>query len=217
MKYILLGLLTSIISLLPLNYIEHFHLLNNTFNTDIFANPIIYLTPLFLLPLLIPKRITKQSLTNIKIYLPIIPILILKLIFKPQSHNLKLICLTTIIFSIILLITIKKNKYNTQINYLRIFLINLLSLIPSISLLYTFYYSIKNTNIPNKLKYSLFPFIIESLIYIKPIQLNISLLITILSSIITNIIIYYIIKPKKIWKALTYSILSSIFYLFFFR
>jgi len=220
MKTIILGIICSFLNFFPINIHKHTLILNNIFNTNIFINNLIYLTPFCLITILIPlKKIKiKKSITKLKLLIPIIPILLIKFFLKNINYNIKIIIITNFIFLIILSITFIKKTKKKEINYIKIFLINLLSLLPGSSFIYTYYISIKDYDINNKFKQCLIPFIIESLFYIKPIQFsNNYSIISLITCSVLSIIIYYFLKPKKIWIIPIFSLILSILYLIYFR
>ncbi len=221
MKYIFLAIICSIFNFLPFNMREHCYIWDKIFNTDIFRNELIYITPLLMIPILFPKKISfkkdciKKYYNLIKLILPAIPVIIIKILLKLKIESITILSFILIIFSIILLFY--KNKSVKDVSYTKILFINLLSLLPGISILYTFFWSIKDFNIKNKFKLAIIPYVLESLIYIRNIELSIYVMFAIIVGLVSSYGSYIFFKNKKVWKLAIYSILSALLYLFFFR
>ena len=220
MKYIMIGLLGSILNFLPFNMREHIYILDNMFNTDIFKNELFYIMPLCMIPILFPtKKINKKNakdvINSFRLLIPVTPIIIIKFFWKIEIKSFKVICFIFLLFSITLL-CFRKNK-NNNTNYIKIFLINLLSLIPGISILYTFLLSIKNYKVTNRIKLALVPYLLDSLLFVKIINFNYYLLISIGICVVLSYIIYWVIKNSNGWKRYVFYIILSIMYWWFFR
>ncbi len=258
-KYIFLSIINSITNLLPISYNSHIIIFQNTFNTKLFDNNylnsflnislfitiiLIFHKSIFKYMLSIFKSIIDKNKTSYKnkskylkcLFISSIISTIIYILIPKKTYNIKIIALSYILTSLILLSSTnkkgtKKYKDITYIDSIIIGLSNIFTIVPTISPLCAnlFLCSKRNFDKNTTIKYSficLLPILLinsaQGIIFIISNQEYILLYsICISISIFISFYIFdffsYIYYEQKLYKLSIYCFIIAIFLLYWFR